>query len=251
MLCPVCRSASTKVLDSRDGRDGSSVRRRRSCNACGHRFTTHERIEESVPLVVKRDGSKQPFDRDKLLRGLQLACRKRPVRRERLEAIVQQVEQWSSTRGDRELHAAEIGERVMHLLHELDEVAYVRFVSVYRSFESVAEFAELLREMEKAQRVDPEGQRTLFPANGVLRAATEPVRRVRGRNDDEALPRGSVGEDTVGEEIEAGAELETDHERADHARIDHPRTADPDGSPLDEPTATLVARSPEERDDHG
>ncbi len=148
MLCPVCRSASTKVLDSRDGRDGSSVRRRRSCNACGHRFTTHERIEETLPVVIKRDGSKQAFDRGKLLRGLQLACRKRGVRRERLESIVQQVEQWSSTRGDRELHAAEIGERVMHHLYELDEVAYVRFVSVYRSFESVAEFSELLREMD-------------------------------------------------------------------------------------------------------
>ncbi|MCA9653560.1 MAG: transcriptional repressor NrdR [Myxococcales bacterium] len=164
VLCPVCRSASTKVLDSRDGRDGLSVRRRRSCNACGHRFTTHERIEETLPMVVKRDGSRQAFDRGKLLRGLQLACRKRPVRRELLDAVVQQVEQWSSTRGDRELHAAEIGERVMHHLYELDEVAYVRFVSVYRSFESVAEFAGLLREMEKAEKVDPEGQRTLFEA---------------------------------------------------------------------------------------
>jgi transcriptional repressor NrdR len=189
VLCPVCRSASTKVLDSRDGRDGSSVRRRRSCNACGHRFTTHERIEETLPVVIKRDGSKQAFDREKLLRGLQLACRKRPVRRDRLEAIVQQLEQWSSTRGDRELHAAEIGERVMHLLYELDEVAYVRFVSVYRSFESVAEFSELLREMEKAERVDPEGQRTLFPQSGPLPLPTsEAARRPRGRDDGAAHP---------------------------------------------------------------
>lgn len=117
-------------------------------------------------MIVKRDGSKQAFDRGKLLRGLQLACRKRGVRREQLDAVVQQVEQWSSTRGDREIHAAELGERVMHHLYELDEVAYVRFVSVYRSFESVAEFAGLLREMEKAEKVDPEGQRTLFEAVG-------------------------------------------------------------------------------------
>ncbi len=117
-------------------------------------------------MVVKRDGSKQPFDRDKLLRGLQLACRKRPVRRDQLDAVVQQVEQWSGTRGDREIHAAEIGERIMHHLYELDEVAYVRFVSVYRSFESVAEFSNLLREMEKAEKVDPEGQRTLFESLG-------------------------------------------------------------------------------------
>lgn len=166
MLCPVCRSGSTKVLDSRDGRDGGSVRRRRSCQACGHRFTTHERIEETLPVIVKRDGTKQAFDREKLLRGLQLACRKRPVRREQLDAIVQSVEQWSSTRGDREIHAAELGERVMHHMYELDEVAYVRFVSVYRSFESVVEFSNLLREMEKAEKVDPEGQRTLFESVG-------------------------------------------------------------------------------------
>lgn len=140
MLCPVCRSASTKVLDSRDGRDGSSVRRRRSCNACGHRFTTHERIEETLPIVVKRDGSKQAFDRGKLLRGLQLACRKRGVPRDQLDAVVQQVEQWSSTRGDRELLAEEIGERVMYHLYELDEVAYVRFASVYKGFDDPGDF---------------------------------------------------------------------------------------------------------------
>ncbi len=181
MLCPVCRSASTKVLDSRDGRDGSSVRRRRSCNACGHRFTTHERIEETLPVVIKRDGTKQAFDRGKLLRGLQLACRKRRVPREQLDAIVQQVEQWSSTRGDRELEAEEIGERVMDHLYELDEVAYVRFVSVYRSFESVAEFSTLLREMEKAQRVDPAGQRTLF--EGVTAASAAPIEATQERDD--------------------------------------------------------------------
>jgi transcriptional repressor NrdR len=164
MHCPVCRSPSTKVLDSREGRDGTSIRRRRSCNACGHRFTTHERIEEATPMVVKRDGSKQPFDRDKLTRGLEAACLKRPVRREQIDAIVQRVEQWSATRGDREIHAAELGVRVMHHLHELDEVAYVRFVSVYRSFESIEEFEHLLHEMEKAEHVDPEGQRTLFEA---------------------------------------------------------------------------------------
>lgn len=166
------------MLDSREGRDGTSIRRRRACNACGHRFTTFERIEETLPLVVKRDGGKQPFDREKLLRGLEAACRKRPVRRDQLEAILQQLELWSSTRGDREIHSAEIGERVMHHLHELDEVAYVRFVSVYRSFESIEEFEHLLHEMEKAERVDPEGQRTLFEA------AAEARRRQRGEGED-------------------------------------------------------------------
>lgn len=139
-----------------------SIRRRRTCSTCGHRFTTYERIEEALPTVVKRDGGKQPFDRKKLLRGLELACRKRPIKRDQLEEIVQAVERWAATRGDREILAFEIGQRVMHYLHDLDEVAYVRFVSVYRSFESVEEFGVLLSEMDKAERVDSAGQRTLF-----------------------------------------------------------------------------------------
>lgn len=164
--CPVCDSPRNKVLDSRDGRDGASVRRRRSCNACGHRFTTHERIDETLPVVIKRGGTKQPFDAGKLMLGLEHATRKRPITRDQLERMVQQVEQWCSTRGKTEIAAAEIGERVMHHLYQLDEVAYVRFVSVYRSFESVEEFERLLHEMEKAENVDPEGQRTLFEASG-------------------------------------------------------------------------------------
>lgn len=155
-----------------------SIRRRRACNGCGHRFTTRERIDEALPLVVKRDGSKQPFDREKLMRGLEAACRKRPVKRDRLESVVQNVEQWSATRGDREIPASEIGERIMHHLHHIDEVAYVRFVSVYRSFESVAEFERLLHEMEKAEKVDVEGQRTLFEI------AAEQHKRAQGGGDE-------------------------------------------------------------------
>ena len=178
MRCPVCRNPSTKVLDSREGRDGTSIRRRRLCNACGHRFTTRERIEETLPTVVKRGGQKQPFDRKKILRGLELACRKRPISRDQLEAVAAQIEQWSSTRGDREIQAAEIGERIMHHLHELDPVAYVRFVSVYRSFHTVEEFERLLHEMEKAEKVDPIGQRTLFEA------LAEQKGKARGNDED-------------------------------------------------------------------
>lgn len=163
MRCPVCRSGQTKVVDSRDSRDGS-IRRRRLCNNCGHRFTTRERIDEALPSVVKRDGSREPFDRNKLLRGLQIACRKRPVKGQTLEEVVRAVEQWATTRGDRDIPAEEIGIRVMDHLHDLDEVAYVRFVSVHHSFNSIEEFESLLREMEKAQRVDIEGQRRLFEA---------------------------------------------------------------------------------------
>ena len=173
MLCPVCRGANIKVLDSRDSRDGGAIRRRRSCPDCGHRFTTYERIEISLPVVVKRGGAKQAFDRQKLLAGLKSACRKRPVEDEALDAIVGQVEQWAATRGEKEIQAEEIGERVMQHLHAVDAVAYVRFVSVYRSFASVQEFAHLLQEMEKAAAVSPEGQRTLFEvdARGQYHAA--------------------------------------------------------------------------------
>lgn len=162
MLCPVCRSGNIKVLDSRDSRDGGAIRRRRACVDCGHRFTTYERIETTLPVVIKRSGVKQAFDRNKILGGLQLACRKRPVDEEQLEAIVAAVEQWAATRGEKEIRADEIGDRIMHLLRPIDPVAYVRFVSVYRSFTSVEEFSHLLREMEKASQVSPEGQRTLF-----------------------------------------------------------------------------------------
>lgn len=115
-------------------------------------------------MVVKRRGTKQPFDAGKLMLGLEHATRKRPVTREQLERVVQQVEQWFSTRGKPEIRSDEIGERVMHHLHQLDEVAYVRFVSVYRSFESVEEFERLLHEMEKAEAVETTGQRPLFPS---------------------------------------------------------------------------------------
>lgn len=162
MLCPVCRSGNIKVLDSRDSRDGGAIRRRRACVDCGHRFTTYERIETTLPVVVKRSGAKQAFDRNKILGGLQLACRKRPVDEEQLETIVAAVEQWAATRGEKEIRADEIGDRIMLLLRPIDAVAYVRFVSVYRSFTTVEEFSHLLREMEKASQIDPEGQRRLF-----------------------------------------------------------------------------------------
>jgi transcriptional repressor NrdR len=159
--CPVCAGRNTKVVDSRDSRDG--VRRRRVCNECGHRFTTRERIDETLPMVLKRTGERQPFDRSKIRRGLDIACRKRGVASEALDRIVAQIETWACTKGDREVESEAIGDRIMHHLYVLDQVAYVRFVSVYRSFESIEEFEHLLREMQKAERVDIEGQRTLFP----------------------------------------------------------------------------------------
>ncbi|MCA9697827.1 MAG: transcriptional repressor NrdR [Myxococcales bacterium] len=161
MECPVCGGRNTKVLDSRDSRDG--VRRRRVCSECGHRFTTRERIDETLPSVLKRGGEREPFDRAKIRRSLDIACRKRGIASDVLDRIVTQIETWASTRGERELESEALGERIMHHLYLLDQVAYVRFVSVYRSFDSIAEFERLLREMQKAERVDIEGQRTLFP----------------------------------------------------------------------------------------
>lgn len=182
MYCPVCRGQSTKVLDSRDSRD-NGIRRRRQCLECGHRFTTRERVEATMPVVLKRSGARQTFDRQKLLSGLKLACRKRPVDDESLEAIVHAVELWAATRGEREIQAEEIGERVMHHLHAIDEVAYVRFVSVYRSFNTVQEFEHLLREMEKAEQVSLDGQRPLFEFDRAGRAIPTVSASVAEGND--------------------------------------------------------------------
>ena len=150
------------MLDSRDSGEGTQIRRRRVCETCGHRFTTRERIEEQLIRVVKRGGRKEPFDAAKVRRGLELACRKRPVDEETIRRLTARIEHWAATFGGREVTSEQIGGRIAHELHGIDPVAYVRFVSVYRSFDSVEAFAELLREMEKAERADPEGQRRLF-----------------------------------------------------------------------------------------
>lgn len=158
----MCRSGSIKVLDSRESRDGGAIRRRRACLECGHRFTTYERIETTPPVVLKRGGGKQAFDRNKILGALQQVCRKRPVDEERLEVLVGAVELWAATRGEKEIRAEEISERLIGLLRPLDPVAHVRFVSNYGEYQSVEAFVHLLGELEKAAHTSPEGQRTLF-----------------------------------------------------------------------------------------
>lgn len=148
MKCPFCGQNDNGVVDSRLTEEGGAVRRRRHCAGCDRRFTTYERIEEMQLLVVKKDGRRQAFDRAKLLRGLQRACEKRPVSARRVEQAVHDIERAAHELGERELAAPWIGERVMDVLRGLDEVAYVRFASVYRSFRDVDEFArelELLR----------------------------------------------------------------------------------------------------------
>lgn len=143
MYCPICQNPDTRVLDSR--LSGQVVRRRRECLACTHRFTTLERIIYRLPVVLKRDGRRQPFIREKLLAGMRLACRKRPVPEESLDAAVDRVEQALSRRPDREVTTAEIGTLALTELRALDPVAYIRFASVYHTVGSPEDFLEVLR----------------------------------------------------------------------------------------------------------
>lgn len=147
MRCPFCEDPDNKVIDSRESHEGSVIRRRRECLRCQRRFTTYERVEELTPLIVKKDGRREAFDRDKVLAGLKKACEKRPVSVEELEDVVTDVERQLQGMGEKEVPSKFIGEEAMRRLQELDEVAYVRFASVYRSFHDIAEFMTELKEL--------------------------------------------------------------------------------------------------------
>jgi transcriptional repressor NrdR len=149
MRCPFCFNPDSKVVDSRPDKDGSTIRRRRECEKCGKRFTTHERVEDILPQVIKRDGRREPFDRLKLVAGLKKACEKRPVSVETIEGMVDRVEARLQESGERELASTTIGEWLMGELHDVDPVAYVRFASVYRSFKDISEFMEELQDLLK------------------------------------------------------------------------------------------------------
>ncbi len=147
MKCPYCGANEDRVVDSREIHRGMSIRRRRECRSCQRRFTSYERIEEVPFMVVKRDGTREAFDRAKLLAGLLKACEKRPVAAIKLEAIVDAVERKLSEREEREIATRQIGSMVMVRLRRLDPVAYVRFASVYRKFEDVGDFMDELRSL--------------------------------------------------------------------------------------------------------
>jgi len=147
MRCPFCKSDNDKVVDSRSSEGGTVIRRRRECLECKRRYTTYERIEEIPLRVVKKDGTRQPFERQKILVGLMKACEKRPVPTEVLERIVEKIELQLADVADREVSTRQIGEMVMQHLRELDQVAYVRFASVYRAFKDINQFLEELRPM--------------------------------------------------------------------------------------------------------
>jgi transcriptional repressor NrdR len=155
MKCPACQEDNDRVIDSRASHDGFATRRRRECAACGHRYTTYERIESTFVKLIKKDGTRQPFDRTKIKRGLELACQKRPVSDAQLEAIVSEVQNELESRTELEIESREVGELVMQQLRALDQVAYVRFASVYRQFEDVHDFVHELKPMlAEARRRD-------------------------------------------------------------------------------------------------
>jgi transcriptional repressor NrdR len=158
MRCPYCGHLEDRVVDSREAQDGQATRRRRECAGCGRRFTTYERIEEVLPQVVKKDGRREPFDRAKIVEGVAIACQKRPVSVEQVQALVTAVERELQELGEKEIRTSAIGEAVMRRLRELDEVAYVRFASVYRAFRDVGEFMTELAGLARKGDGGPEGR---------------------------------------------------------------------------------------------
>ena len=151
MLCPKCQSSQTKVIDSRSVDDDTSIRRRRECLNCGYRFNTYERVERTPLLVVKRDGTREEFSREKLLRGIIRSAEKRPITREQMERLASAVENDIRNYTDSEIPSEQIGEYVMPRLLELDEVSYIRFASVYRQFQSREMFMKELESMMKSR----------------------------------------------------------------------------------------------------
>ena len=149
MKCPYCADPNTQVVDTRENDDGDTVRRRRRCPACDKRFTTYERVELQLPHLVKKNGSRTEYDREKLSASMMLALRKRPVMTESVEAAIDRIEEKLVSLGEREVATDRVGELVMRELKKLDKIAYIRFASVYRNFEDVDEFSDAIREVKK------------------------------------------------------------------------------------------------------
>lgn len=149
MRCPRCGHKEDKVIDSRASRDGSTIRRRRECGKCGHRYTTYEEVERTRLMVIKRDGRREEFSREKLLNGIRRACQKRPISEQTLESLVDKIVEQLSNEFESEVSSEIIGARVMDELKLVDPIAYVRFASVYRRFEEVGEFVQAVKKLEK------------------------------------------------------------------------------------------------------
>src|SRR5690242_7385424 len=152
MKCPYCKAEDTAVIDSRESEDGDSTRRRRQCESCGKRFTTYERVELSMPMVVKSNGNRVPYDREKVRTGFMRALHKRPVPTEYVDQAINRIEQRVLALGERELASRVIGEMVMRELKKMDDVAYIRFASVYEDFQRVDDFNDAIREVKKPEK---------------------------------------------------------------------------------------------------
>jgi transcriptional repressor NrdR len=155
MKCPFCHELDNRVTDSRLTKEGTVIRRRRECFKCRRRFTTYERVEETLPVVVKKDNRREMYDRMKVIAGIKKACEKRPVSSAAIEQAADRIERYVQERGEKEVPSSVIGEALMRELHQLDQVAYVRFASVYRSFQDVGEFMRELEDLIKERRVKP------------------------------------------------------------------------------------------------
>ncbi len=147
MKCPACGAIDDKVIDSRLGKDSAVIRRRRECLECRKRFTTYERVEEILPFVIKKDGRRESFDRRKIIEGMRRACQKRPISMEKIEGVAELIEQELMEGPEKEISVTLIGKKVMDALRQMDEVAYVRFASVYRSFRDIEEFITEIKEL--------------------------------------------------------------------------------------------------------
>ena len=161
MRCPGCNHTENKVVDSRLSRDGTAIRRRRECAECQRRFTTYEHVEHAQLMVIKKDGRREALDRQKILSGLKKACEKRPISMENLDSLSNQIEKKFYENGETEIASHAIGQEVMNVLYHLDQVAYVRFASVYREFKDVTQFMEELKQLLSEERKEP---RTIPPA---------------------------------------------------------------------------------------
>jgi transcriptional repressor NrdR len=152
MKCPFCSNLTNKVIDSRLSKEGDIIRRRRVCLECGKRFTTKERLEDDLPMVIKKDGKREPFNRKKISDGVKIACRKRPIPTEKIEKLIDRIEKKVMELGEKEVHTSYIGNEVMQELYKLDHVAYVRFASVYREFKDVNEFMNELKHLMSSEK---------------------------------------------------------------------------------------------------
>ena len=152
MKCPFCDELEDKVVDSRMAKEGEAIRRRRECLGCKRRYTTYERVDEILPVVVKKDGRRESFDRSKILAGLKKACEKRPISTATIEAVTDRIEKRIQEMGETEIDSRIVGEELMKELHQLDQVAYVRFASVYREFKDIDQFMDELRTLAQQRR---------------------------------------------------------------------------------------------------